>query len=150
MSRPPLSALEKLLLSLLIFQALFMTWQLASGRAVVVGFEIQFALWTAAIVLTWFCAVWFTLRRHPAGLVCCALIFAVQVLQITFSETDAWKFVFMPTVNIELNGDDEYPFELNVVALVMTILSLGAFARRRVQNRLASNPLTSAESLTHG
>jgi hypothetical protein len=53
-------------------------------------------------------------------------------------------------VNIELNGDDEYPFELNVVALVMTILSLGAFARRRVQNRLASNPLTSAESLTHG
>jgi hypothetical protein len=133
MKAPPLNVAERILLTAIAAQFLFMAYLLVfghwSGDATVaqgiVLFAIPAALGVASIILIF--------RRNPLGLFCCTILHALQLLQWTFENGARFNFSFFPTVTWRLNADLRHPVELNLLAVVLTLLSIIAWRAARVR-----------------
>jgi hypothetical protein len=139
-----LLATEKLLLVALFLQALFILWHLVSNSMTFTQtgtrfhWSLDFTLWPALFLFV--VAAWGILYGQTFGLLLSLLLHAIQVLQWTFADGDRLSFAFSPTITWDLNLGGELPRELNLVALVLTVITLVAWRQRRDLQAIESRP----------
>lgn len=136
MNLPRLFRLEWVLIAAIGAQFLFMgflglfgSWTVdpdSSALVVAVLFGLPAVLGIGAVLLL--------LRRNPLGAFLSMLLHALQLVQWTFDNGASFNFSFFPTVTLRLGPDKVHPVEINLLAVLLTLLSLAAWGMRRKAN----------------
>ena len=78
-------------------------------------------------------AAWYLFRGNSIGEKLCALVYAIQLVNVEFADGRSIGAAWGLAVNFRLNGDATAPVTLNVTAVIFLVLSLIAMGNRRIQ-----------------
>lgn len=136
------SPAEYIILASLVGSLAFWGYNFAFRTLTVTGKEIAVLLAIAIFLGLGALALWFLIRKRLAGAVLSVIFYGVQVLSITMPNGEKFEFTSLPTINIWIFGEKETPVNLNVVALILYLLSIGLWFKYKQAREKELAPLT--------